>query len=66
MSFDGSRTFREETAEIALSHESQPDELPKLGVRPKDTKPYIPFLESHNYNVFAERDTNELWDPNVP
>ena len=63
---EATKTFREETVEILLNHESQPNELPKLGVRLKDTKPYIPFLESHNYNVFAGRDTDESRDANVP
>lgn len=60
------KAYREETAQILLNYKSQPDELPKLGVRPKDVKPYLPFLESRNYNVFAERDTIESRGADAP
>jgi len=56
---EATKAYREETAQILLNYKSQPDELPKLGVRPKDIRPYLPFLEKRNYNVFAERDTIE-------
>jgi hypothetical protein len=54
---EATKAYREETAQILLNYKSQPDELWKLGVRPEDIKPYLPFLERHNYNVFAKRDT---------
>jgi hypothetical protein len=56
---EATKAYREETQRILLNYKSQPDELPKLGVRPKDIKPYLPFLERRNYNVFAERDSIE-------
>jgi hypothetical protein len=56
---EATKAYRDGTAQILLNYKSQPDELPKLGVRPKDIKPYLPFLERRNYNVFAERDNIE-------
>lgn len=56
---EATKAYREETAQILLNYKSQPDELSKLAVRPKDIKPYLPFLERHNFNVFAKRDTIE-------
>jgi hypothetical protein len=63
---EATKAYREGTAQILLNYKSQPDELPKLGVRPKDIKPYLPFLERRNYNVFAERDTIESGDADNP
>jgi hypothetical protein len=61
---EATKAYREETQQIILNYKSQPDELPKLGVRPKDIEPYLPFLERNNYNVFAERDTVESGSAN--
>jgi hypothetical protein len=56
---EATKAYREETAQILLNYKSQPIELSKFGVRPEDIKPYLPFLESHRYNVFAKRDAIE-------